>query len=212
MQAKPKKRTQAERRDGSEQRMIQAGLKLIEKKGYGNFSLSELGLKAGYSRGLASHHFGKKADLLNVILERIAKRYSDAMLSVGDQIRGLPRLIAMIRLYSEAATGGDGRILSILFGESVFDRRVRSMVTFINEGGLRLVRNEIELGKAVGNVIPDVDSDLYAQVVYSFLRGHMNLAVTFEKYDGEAALERFIQIISHQIGTVLNDDLDKKVG
>lgn len=179
--------------------MIETGLKLIEKKGYGNFSLSELGQLAGYSRGLPSHHFGKKADLLNVILERISKRYSDAMNQTGDQERGLPRLLNMIQLYSDSAAGRDGKILSILFGESVFDRQVRRTVTFINEGGLRLVRNEIEMGKVAGNVRRDIDSALYAQVIYSFLRGHMNLAVTLEDYDGNAALSKFMDLVSSQI-------------
>ena len=37
-------------------------------------TLAEVGELAGYSRGLATHHFGSKAGLLTAILDRVLEK------------------------------------------------------------------------------------------------------------------------------------------
>lgn len=202
MPANPKKRTrrtQAERKEEAEEKIIETGLNLIEEKGYGNFSLRELGIRAGYSRGLPLHHFGSKEAVLRAILERLAQRYSEAMKQAQASERGLPRLLDMIRIYSISSEGHDGRVLSVIFGDSVFDRDVRKMVSFINQGGLKMVRDEIEIGQAIGNIRKEVEPEIYSQMVYAFLRGHMNLAVTCDGYDGTESINRFLDVVKEKL-------------
>jgi len=56
------RRTQAQRAEVSEQRMFEAAVAIINERGAAATSLSDVGIQAGYSRGLASHRFEKALD------------------------------------------------------------------------------------------------------------------------------------------------------
>lgn len=63
--------TQAERTDLSDQKMFDATVKLIIEHGPAATSLKDVGVLAGYSRGLAGHRFGSKDNLFNFVLRRL---------------------------------------------------------------------------------------------------------------------------------------------
>ncbi len=69
--------TQAERTEISDNRMLEAVVKLIVDRGPAATSLKEVGLKAGYSRGLAGQRFGSKDNLFAFVLRQVG----DAWLS-----------------------------------------------------------------------------------------------------------------------------------
>lgn len=69
--------TQAERTEISDNRMLEAAVKLIVDRGPAATSLKEVGLKAGYSRGLAGQRFGSKDKLFAFVLRQVG----DAWLS-----------------------------------------------------------------------------------------------------------------------------------
>lgn len=68
--SKAPRRTQADRRAISEQRIIDAAMRVIGRKGTDRLTLSEVGAEAGYSRGLPAHLFGNKEGLLLRVVER----------------------------------------------------------------------------------------------------------------------------------------------
>ncbi len=63
--------TQAERTEISDMKMLDATVDLIVSRGPSATSLKEVGLKAGYSRGLASQRFGSKDNLMAFVLRNI---------------------------------------------------------------------------------------------------------------------------------------------
>lgn len=69
--------TQAERTEISDSRMLEAAVSLIVEVGPAATSLKEVGLKAGYSRGLAGQRFGSKDNLFAFVLRHVG----DAWLS-----------------------------------------------------------------------------------------------------------------------------------
>ena len=64
--------TQAERTEISDNRMLEAAVELIVDRGPAATSLKEVGLKAGYSRGLAGQRFGSKDKLFSFLLRQVA--------------------------------------------------------------------------------------------------------------------------------------------
>ncbi len=62
--------TQAERTEISDNRMLDAAVALIVELGPASTSLKEIGLMAGYSRGLAGQRFGSKDKLLHLFCAR----------------------------------------------------------------------------------------------------------------------------------------------
>jgi AcrR family transcriptional regulator len=57
----PRRRTQAERRAAARDRLLQAAAELIAECGLPAVTLAQVGERAGYSRGIANHHFGTKS-------------------------------------------------------------------------------------------------------------------------------------------------------
>ena len=65
------RRTQAERTEISDRRMFDTAVTLINERGPSGTRLSDVGVLAGYSRGLASHRFGSKDNLFNFVVLRV---------------------------------------------------------------------------------------------------------------------------------------------
>ena len=74
--------TQAERRQKSEQALLDAAAALIAERGVEQTSLARIGESAGTSRGLPTHHFGSK----DALVARLARRSQDRVLA-GDAER-----------------------------------------------------------------------------------------------------------------------------
>lgn len=63
--------TQAERTEISDSKMFDTAVALVNQHGPAATSLSDVGVLAGYSRGLASHRFGSKDNLFNFVVLRV---------------------------------------------------------------------------------------------------------------------------------------------
>jgi AcrR family transcriptional regulator len=65
--------------------MIEAAIELLNTAGIQGTTLVAIGDKAGYSRGLVSHHFGSKAGLFRAVLKRITASWTaDLVEALGD--------------------------------------------------------------------------------------------------------------------------------
>ena len=71
--AKDARLTQAERTDISDKKMFDTAVELINQHGPAATSLSDVGVLAGYSRGLASNRFGCKDNLFNFVVLRVGE-------------------------------------------------------------------------------------------------------------------------------------------
>jgi len=88
------RRTQAERRDGARQRVLEAATALVAAHGSRGVSLAAVGEAAGYSRGIVHHHFGSKAKLLEELI-----KYTQTFDVPADSATGLSRLTDFVRTY-----------------------------------------------------------------------------------------------------------------
>jgi AcrR family transcriptional regulator len=68
------RRTQTERREESEQRLLVAAAEIIGQDGIGAASFERIGKEAGYSRGLASQKFGSKERLFEAVIALMGAR------------------------------------------------------------------------------------------------------------------------------------------
>ena len=81
--------TQAERTEISDNRMLDAAVRLIVDVGPAATSLKEVGLKAGYSRGLAGHRFGSKDSLFAFVLHRVGDQWLEHLKKATHGLTGL---------------------------------------------------------------------------------------------------------------------------
>lgn len=62
------KATQPERHERTTAEVIEAATALIAERGSGGFTLAEVAAAAGYSRGIVTHHFGSRENLLRAVM------------------------------------------------------------------------------------------------------------------------------------------------
>src|SRR6185312_13295349 len=91
--------TQQERRAQAETALLNAAAELVVQHGVRSLTLARVGERAGYSRGLVTHHFGSKQTLI----ERLARATQTGFVpGLADLPPGLDRLLRLIGGYVSA--------------------------------------------------------------------------------------------------------------
>lgn len=73
---KQPRRTQAERRQATQEKLVQGAIRLLKEKRYAGFRTAEVSAVAGLSRGAQTHHFATKDDLVLLALEQVYQETS----------------------------------------------------------------------------------------------------------------------------------------
>jgi len=70
--AKPQRRSQAERRETTRKKLVDAAYQVLENGGYGDCTIKNVANQAEMTTGAVQHHFKTRSDLLNaVVFERL---------------------------------------------------------------------------------------------------------------------------------------------
>ncbi|AMN46200.1 transcriptional regulator [Steroidobacter denitrificans] len=179
---KSPRRTQAERRATSEQKIIDAAMRVISRKGTDRLTLSEVGAEAGYSRGLPAHLFGNKQGLLLHVVERYMRYVvgnTHFALPDWEPGQGMQRLRATIRIWMETGVRFPEyfRTYLILSGEAVREESttmsaaLRTRIYKINSRTREQLGRYLKQGKKHGEVAADADPDHEAMLMMSTLLG-----------------------------------------
>jgi len=172
--------TQEERSALSDARMADAAVALICERGAGATTLKDVGLRAGYSRGLASYRFGSKAGLWAFLIRRIGEEWLAELQGSVAGTTGVARIHAAVDAHCRFLLDSPDRIRAfyILWFESVGpDPALREVITGAHERRQRDVEEWIRGGIAAGTVRPDVDVRAVAEqfcaaiigIVYTWL-------------------------------------------
>lgn len=90
------------RREISDRRMLRAATSLIGRKGTSGANLAQIGIDAGYSRGLPVERFGTKLALLEAVVDAIQDRFMRHVAHRIGEKRGCDALAERIKLQLEA--------------------------------------------------------------------------------------------------------------
>jgi AcrR family transcriptional regulator len=94
----PPRRTQATRRKESDRRMLRAAAQLFAERGVSGTSLADVGVAAGYSRGLPVERFGSKLGLITALLDSMDAWFQAHLARVLKDAKGM----RAVRLRMEA--------------------------------------------------------------------------------------------------------------
>jgi AcrR family transcriptional regulator len=133
--------SQIERRAEAERKLLEAAMELVAERGVRAVTLAAVGERAGYSRGLVTHHFGNRQGLLDALTLELQTQFHARVFLV---------------LWAEAIAAETD--LRPAFNER--DARFRATLVECLEEGL-----------ADGEIRPDLDPAAVAHALVGQLRG-----------------------------------------
>ncbi|MBW8090919.1 TetR/AcrR family transcriptional regulator [Streptomyces hygroscopicus subsp. hygroscopicus] len=164
------RRTQQERRDRAEAALLNAAAELVVQHGVRSLTLARVGERAGYSRGIVTHHFGSK----QALIERLARATQTGFVpGLEDLPPGLDRLLRLINGYL-GALGDIGlmhRAFLLLWAEAATASELTPIFRERDEAFRRDLRSDVAAGIADGDVRPDAEPDGVAVAIVGQLRG-----------------------------------------
>ncbi|WP_236598287.1 TetR/AcrR family transcriptional regulator [Alicycliphilus denitrificans] len=169
-----KSRTQEQRREESVYRMLQAAIELIAEKGVAGLTMAEVGIKAGYSRGLAHLHFGSKDKLLSECLRYLSRDFNVQRKKDGVDTTGIRGIYSLVDAYTRRPEDAVSRIRAMFFivlDSSAADSPLYSFVHDYNEKNMAYAEFKLNEAKALGQIKQDVDTRSAAFIIMSLLRG-----------------------------------------
>jgi len=165
-------RTQAQRRELSDQRMLDAAFKLIERQGGSRTTLVEIGELSGYSHGLVSHRFGSKGELVRAATLHLQREFAKLLEPALAGLHGLKALIVTAETYLRTAAASNRNAMYVLIGEALGPlQEIRGEMAEADHNFRLAVQKLVEEGVRIGEIRRDVDPAAYAALFVGTLRG-----------------------------------------
>lgn len=165
----PVRRTQQERREQTERKVVAAATALVAERGSRALTLAAVGEAAGYSRGIVSHHFGSRENLLRAVM-RDAQTFN---LPHPGESAGV-WLADMVRAYLENVTNNRpaSRAFLQMWGEAIATDPVLMPLYAEQDARFRrLLADKVGDGIRDGSVRADADPEAMAVFLMGLLRG-----------------------------------------
>ncbi|MFM6853192.1 MAG: TetR/AcrR family transcriptional regulator [Sphingopyxis sp.] len=159
------RRTQTQRRDESEQRLLVAAAQLIEAEGFSAVTFGRVGALAGYSRGLAAHKFGSKDGLVRAVIAFVQGRVQAGVdARVAHIASPAARLLAwQDELLQQVESDPLVRAYFVMMAAAVGNRAdVRDAFLAAHEAVRATLRAMVEDGQAAGEIDPAINADATA--------------------------------------------------
>lgn len=167
-------RTQEQRREESIKCMTEAAIELIAEKGVAGVTMAEVGIKAGYSRGLAHLHFGSKEKLLSECLKYLAHDFNTLRKKDSVDTAGINGIYSLVNAYTQRSDESLKRTRAMFFivlDSSGADSPLYGFVQDYNEKNMAYAEFKLNEAKALGQIREDVDTQPAAFIIMSLLRG-----------------------------------------
>lgn len=192
------RRTQAQRREESERRLLDAALQIVACHGVARLTLAEVGETAGYSRGLPAIRFGNKAGLWRALAMHIGERYSEHVRAAPARAPGLDAIRGNIEVYFGRTDRNwtTTRALLVMMTEGFMgpDALRRDLADY-NRAALSFFEHHIRAGIESGEIDPSIDPSANAALLLGAMRGVLMQRLLDERIDLPRVRDRLIQIV-----------------
>lgn len=166
---------QVARRQEAERRLLQAAAEIIAEIGPDALTLADVGKRAGYSRGLATHHFGSKGAMIQRLVDSVTAQFSESSPADRDTDSAMDQLQALITTYFRVLNNfvPINRARIALWAEAVASSApgTRPQMIAMDADFRAAIIEPVERGIANGEFAADVHAEGFASLVLSMLRG-----------------------------------------
>jgi AcrR family transcriptional regulator len=196
-------RTQEYRRIEAERRLVRAAAELVGEIGPGRVTLANVGKRAGYSRGLATHHFGSKGALMQRLVDTVTSQFREAMFEGSELDSPIDQVRQLISFYFEVVSDLKpvNRARLVLWADAVAgpSEDVRPQMISADREFRDEIEKRIRLAVAAGEVDTEIDPVGLATVIIAMLRGVALQRVLDDQVDLVAAQQEIERLLSTRL-------------
>lgn len=197
-------RTQEQRRIQAERRLVRAAAELVGEVGPARVTLANVGERAGYSRGLATHHFGSKGAMMQRLVDTVTSQFRDAMFEGSEPDSPIGQLRQLIAFYFDVVSDLKpvNRARLVLWADAVATASddIRPRMVAADREFREEIEKRIRLAVAAGEVGADVAALGLATVIIAMLRGVALQYVLDDQVDLNAARHEVEQLLTSRLG------------
>lgn len=170
------RRTQEERRTTAEVRLVEAAAEIISESGLAAITLAKVGERAGYSRGLVTHHFGSKSGLMQRVADAVTQQFVELLTTQGQSSdSALADVHTFVRTYVDVVSHPRpiNRAQLMMIADSVANPEsdARESVIGFDKVLRRHLATIIRQAVDTGELDSLVDANALAAVIVGTLRG-----------------------------------------
>jgi AcrR family transcriptional regulator len=138
-------------------------------------TLANIGERAGYSRGLATHHFGSKGAMMQRLVDTVTEQFRRSIFLDHQSDSALAQLLSLIDTYflAMADLKPVNRARLVLWADAVAtpSEDVRAAMIAADREFRSALVDGVARGIAAGEFPDDINADGLATVVVAMLRG-----------------------------------------
>lgn len=171
---RPARRTQAERREESRRRMLDAAADLLAETQSLTFTLADVGERAGYSRGLPSRTFGNKAGMIAELVRHLLQRSDESTQPHELRGEGLPAVLTTVQLLFDAPEPHAELVVAVqvlLLEGSRPNSPYRADVASLNRTATGYIARHLRLAAQRSEIRHDLNAKAQAILILSAVRG-----------------------------------------
>jgi AcrR family transcriptional regulator len=192
------RRTQATRRKESDRRMLRAAARLFAERGVSGTSLADVGVAAGYSRGLPVERFGTKLGLITALLDAMDAWFQVHTARLLDGAKGMRavelRMDAHLASVERDATSTAA--LYSIYTESLFAMsELQPHVALVTGRWCEGLADNLREARRAGEIGRRVDCDGEARFLLAAMRG-LVIQYLLDGSDADVARSKKI-LLSH---------------
>jgi len=197
------RRTQEQRRNEAERRLVQAAAELVGEIGPARVTLAGVGERAGYSRGLATHHFGSKGALMQRLVDAVTEQFRAAILDGSASHSAKDEGLGLIGTYFEVLADLQpvNRARLVLWADAVTTDSpdVRPAMIAADREFRTAITTTLQRGLAAGEFDAPMDPHGLAAVIVGMLRGVALQALLDDQVDLQACRAEIEQLLTTRL-------------
>lgn len=197
------RRTQDGRRAEAERRLVAAAAELVGEIGPSRVTLANVGERAGYSRGLATHHFGSKGALIQRLVDAVTVQFRDALVEETRSDSPIDAVRNLIGIYLDVVADlrPINRARLVLWADAVATPSddIRPAMVSADREFREEIEKRIQRGISAGQVPASIDPLGFATVMIAMLRGVALQSLLDDQVDLDAARNEIEQLVAARL-------------
>lgn len=196
-------KTQIQRKEEAVRKILDAAIELIAQRGVKDLTMAEIGIHAGYSRGLPHQHFGSKENLIDAVLHAIVEKFNQRRTNQKTVPDGVESIKALFSTYLERDTASwqaSKAFIFLISDASLPESPHRDFINKLNKKNVDFIAKHLSIARA-GEGASKASNHALAVILMSTMRGLALQALT----DSEINFKEIIRALNFILDKQLHE-------